>query len=155
MKREKFLWPITHAHHYGLMAAKTIQRKLAENPSKEELAALRKKAERFFKSDLAAHIGVEEKVLDQLAFHVRKDDPHLERARRDHVELGRLLKKTDARSLELFADKLIQHIYFEEDELFPKIEEEFTTAEKEWVETDIQFNIHDWPKIPAFGNKLQ
>jgi iron-sulfur cluster repair protein YtfE (RIC family) len=152
MKREKFLWPITHAHHFGLMAAKSLQRLLDKKPSKMELEKLRRKAEKFFKFDLAAHIGVEEKILDQLAFHMGSGNSLLVKARREHEELGRLLKKKGARSLELFADKLIQHIYFEEDKLFPEIEDQFTSEEKEWVETEIQFNIHDWPKIPAFQN---
>jgi len=152
MKREKFLWPITHSHHFGLMTAKTIQRLLAQKPSKKELEDLRRKAERFFKTDLEAHIGVEEKMLDQLAFHNGTDDPLLARSRREHKELSQLLKKKDLKSLKLFAEKLIQHIYFEEDKLFPEIEDQFTQTEKEWVETEIQFNIHDWPKIPAFKN---
>lgn len=152
MKREKFLWPITHAHHYGLMAAKTIEKRLGGKPGKKELEALRKKTEGFFKSDLAAHIGVEERMLDQLAFHAGYRDPLLNRSRDEHRELGSLLRKGDARSLQLFADKLIRHIYFEEDELFRQVEEQFTAAEKEWVETDIRFNIHDWPKIPDFAN---
>lgn len=152
MKREKFLWPITHAHHFGLMTAKTLQRMLGKKPSKKELGDLRRKAERFFKSDLEAHIGVEEKMLDQLAFHKGPADPLLARSRREHEELHQLLKKKDLKSLKLFAEKLIRHIYFEEDELFREIEDQFTQAEKEWVETEIQFNIHDWPKIPAFKN---
>ena len=153
MKREKFLWPITHAHHYGLMAAKTIQQKLAQNPGKRELEALRKKAAGFFKKDLAAHIGVEEKVLDQLTYHTGPREPLLEKAHGEHEELEWLLDQKDARSLELFAEKLIRHIYFEEDKLFPAVEEQFTQSEKEWVETEIQFNIHDWPKTPAFSAK--
>ena len=152
MKREKFLWPITHAHHFGLMTAKTIQRLLANKASKKEMDDLRRKAERFFKTDLEAHIGVEEKMLDQLAYHKGADDPLLVRSRREHKELHQLLKKKDLKSLKLFAEKLIEHIYFEEDKLFPEIEDQFTYAEKEWVETEIQFNIHDWPKIPAFKN---
>jgi hypothetical protein len=150
MKREKFLWPITHAHHFGLMGAKTLQRLLDKKPSKNELGELRRKAKKFFKSDLGAHIGVEEKILDQLAFHTGLANPLLKKAREDHRELNQLLRKKDARSLELFAEKLIRHIYFEEDKLFPEIEDQFTHAEKEWVETEVQFNIHDWPKIPAF-----
>ncbi len=152
MKREKFLWPITHAHHFGLMTAKTLQRMLEKKPSKKELEELKRKAERFFKSDLEAHIGVEEKMLDQLAFHKGSDDPLLARSRREHKELNQLLKTRNLKSLKLFAEKLIQHIYFEEDKLFKEIEDQFTQAEKEWVETEIQFNIHDWPKIPAFKN---
>lgn len=152
MKREKFLWPITHAHHFGLMTAKTLQRLLGGKLSKEKLEELRRKAEKFFKSDLEAHIGVEERMLDQFAFHNGKQDPLLVRSRREHKELSRLLKKKDSKSLELFAEKLVQHIYFEEDKLFPEIEAQFTAQEKEWVETDIQFNIYDWPKIPAFKN---
>lgn len=150
MKREKFLWPITHAHHFGLMAAKTIQRKLEEGPTKLQLQELRKKAERFFKSDLAVHIGVEERILDQFAFHRGPRDSLLKRARAEHKALGKLLKKGDIGSLRKFSEKLIDHVYFEEDELFKEIEEEFTQEEKEWVETDIQFNIYHWPRIPAF-----
>jgi hypothetical protein len=153
MKREKFLWPITHAHHYGLMAAKAIQRKLEEKPAKKELEKLRRKAGRFFEADLASHIGLEEEMLGQLAYHTSPADPFVEKARREHRELRGLLKKEDARSLELFADKLIRHIYFEEDELFREVEEQFTQAEKEWVETEVKFNIQDWPKTRAFlGN---
>ena len=151
MKRERFLWPITHAHHFGLMTAKTLQRMLEKKPSKKGLEDLRRKAERFFKSDLEAHIGVEERILYQLALHNGSDDPFLARARREHKELHQLLKKRDLKSMELFAKKLIEHIYFEEDKLFPVIEDQFTSAEKEWVETDIQFNIRDWPKISAFS----
>ncbi len=151
MKREKFLWSITHAHHFGLMAAKTLQRLLDKNPTKRELEDLRLKAEKFFKSDLGAHIGVEEKILDQLSLHVGAENPLLVRAHREHKELFQLLKKRDLKSLKLFAKKLIEHIYFEENKLFSIIEDQFTSEEKEWVETDIQFNIHDWPKIPAFS----
>jgi len=151
MKREKFLWSITHAHHFGLMAAKTLQQLLDKDPSKMELEDLRRKAEKFFKSDLGAHIGVEEKILDQLALHVGANNPLVVRAHQEHKELRQLLKIKDLKSLKLFAKKLIEHIYFEEDKLFSLIEDQFTSAEKEWVETDIQFNIHDWPKIPAFS----
>lgn len=151
MKRERFLWPITHAHHFGLMSAKTLQRMLDKKQSEKELENLRRKAKNFFESDLENHIGVEERILDQLAFHVGPHDPLLNKARQEHRELHRLLKKKGMKSLELFAEKLIQHIYFEEDKLFREIEEQFTHAEKEWVETDIQFNIHNWPKIPAFS----
>jgi hemerythrin-like domain-containing protein len=153
MKREKFLWSITHAHHFGLMAAKTLQELLNKKPSKKELVDLKRKAEKFFKSDLGAHIGVEERILDQLAFHNGADAPLLTQARKEHKELRQLLKKGDLKSLKQFAEKLIQHIYFEEDKLFPVIEDQFTPEEKEWVETDIQFNIHDWPKIPAFSGR--
>ncbi len=153
MKLEKFLWSITHAHHFGLMAAKTLQELLDKKPSGKELADLRHKAENFFKSDLGAHIGVEDRILDQLALHNGLDDPFLIQARREHEELRQLLKRDDLESLKRFAEKLTQHIYFEEDKLFPVIEDQFTPEEKEWVETDIQFNIHDWPKIPAFSGK--
>lgn len=153
MKREKFLWPITHAHHYGLMAAKAIQRRLKEKPAKGELENLRKKAGRFFEKDLAPHIRVEEKLLNQLAYHTSPNDPFVERARREHQELRGILNEGGAKSLELFAGKFIRHIYFEEDELLRQAEEQFTTAEKEWVETELRFNTHDWPKIPTFSSK--
>lgn len=97
--------------------------------------------------------GVEDRILDQLALHNGSDAPLLTKARREHKELRQLLKKGDLKSLKQFAEKLIQHIYFEEDKLFPVIESEFTPEEQEWVETDIQFNIHDWPKIPAFSDR--
>jgi hemerythrin-like domain-containing protein len=133
------------------MAAKTLQRLLDKNPSKRKLEDLRRKAEKFFKSDLGVHIGVEERILDQLAFHNGSNAPFLIRARREHKELRQLLKNRDLRSLKQFAEKLIQHIYFEESKLFPVVEDQFTPEEKDWVESDIQFNIHDWPKIPAFS----
>lgn len=153
MKREKFLWPITHAHHYGLMAAKAIQRELEEKPVSGELENLSKKASWFFEKDLASHIGVENKFLDQLAYHTSPTDPFVERARREHQELQGLLREGSARSLELFAKKFIRHIYFEEDELLRQVEEQFTAAEKEWVETELRFNTPDWPKIRVFADK--
>ncbi|GEM_PF-1028147 len=151
MRREKFLWPITHAHHYGLMAAKAIQRKLEEKPAGKDLGKLRRETANFFDADMNSHIGLEEEMLGQLACHTSPADPFVEKARREHRELHGLVKKGDARSLELFAEKLIRHIYFEEDKLFPAVEEQFTQSEKEWLETEIQFNIHNWSKTAAFS----
>ena len=64
------------------------------------------------------------------------------------------MQSSEQQCFQVHIPKLVlfhQHIYFEEDKLFPEIEDQFTSAEKEWVETEIQFNIHDWPKIQAFS----
>jgi len=124
MKRERFLWPLTHGHQHGLAAAKALQGKLAgrEGSTREGMEDLRSQVLEFWGSELKGHFRVEEGILRMLSKDLPPEDPDVARFLSDHRTLERLAKKGFREDLSRFADLLVKHIRFEEEVLFRRIE---------------------------------
>lgn len=124
MKREKFLWPLTHGHQHGLAAAKALQGKLAgqEGSTREGMEDLRSQVLEFWGSELREHFLAEEGILDMLSKELPPGDPDVARFLSDHRTLEKLAKKGFREDLARFADLLTKHIRFEEEVLFGRIE---------------------------------
>jgi hemerythrin-like domain-containing protein len=124
VKREKFLWPLTHGHQHGLAAAKALQEKLAGQGSstREGMEDLRSQVLEFWESELRAHFQVEEGILRMLSKELPSEDKDVARFLSDHRTLEQLVKKGFREDLSRFADLLTKHIRFEEEVLFGRIE---------------------------------
>jgi hypothetical protein len=124
VKREKFLWPLTHGHQHGLVAAKALQGKLVgpEGSTREGMEDLRSQVLEFWGSELKAHFRVEEGILRMLSKELPPEDRDVARFLSDHRTLERLAKKGFREDLSRFADLLVKHIRFEEEVLFGRIE---------------------------------
>lgn len=130
MKREKFLWPLTHGHHHGLTAARNIDGRLAANKNGKDVARLAKEVRVYARDYLSNRFKIEKKVLDLFALHVGLRDIDLVRIFRTQKELKALAAKGTAESLRQFASKLRSYIFYEADWFFDRLEGTLTAGEK-------------------------
>lgn len=136
MKRHKSLHPLSHHHHHALVRALEIRR-AGELPPAERAAALRATAEKFLKfyeQNGRVHFREEEEILlPACARQVRIDEePAMVRMVAEHAvirarigELARALaegKDVEPLLTEL-GQRLHDHVRFEEEVLFPRVEE--------------------------------
>jgi hypothetical protein len=136
VRREKFLWPLTQSHHRGLVAAKDTRERIARmDPAgrEREMAALREELKGFWESELKAHFGAEERMLEAFAARVGPSDADIQRTVRDHRTLEKLLHQGFKEDLLRFAELLTAHIRFEEEVLFGRIEAALAPPEAQSV----------------------
>lgn len=146
MKREKFLWPLTHGHQHALSAVKITRERLKANASDESLAG---EVRAFFETDLVPHFVAEEEMLASAGKTWGLDDPDLKHTLADHAELRRLMGLNNGKSLPLFTNLLEKHIRFEEETLFGRFEKLFTPEEAaRWGER-LKSSISTCPILPA------
>lgn len=127
MKRDPRLRGLSSDHHQGLVLARRVGRRAEAGTLDMDLA--REVAERF-RSELEPHFSVEEDVLltalRDLGEHELSD-----RTLDDHAFLrARVRSALDGtvEALAEFADRLHDHIRFEERTLFPACEEKLADA---------------------------
>ena len=130
MKRERFLWPLTHGHHHGLTAARNIDGRLAAKHTGKDVARLAKEVKTYVKKGLSNRFKNEKKVLDLFARHVGLRDIDLVRIFRTQKELNALAAKGTMESLRQFASKLRSYIFYEADWFFDRLEATLTEGEK-------------------------
>jgi hemerythrin-like domain-containing protein len=135
MKRHKSLQPLSRHHHHALVRALEIRR-AGELPAGERAAAMRataKKFLKFYEKNGRVHFREEEEVLlPACARHVRIDEePAMVRMLAEHAiirarigDLARALEeKQDVEPLlSELGQRLHDHVRFEEEELFPRVE---------------------------------
>lgn len=136
MKRHQSLYPLSHHHHHALVRALEIRR-AGELPPAERDAAMRRTAEKFlefYEQNGRVHFREEEEILlPACARLVRIDEePAMVRMVAEHAiirarigELARAL--AEGRDVEPLLGELGQrlhdHVRFEEEVLFPRVEE--------------------------------
>lgn len=148
MKRERFLWPLTHGHHHGLTAARNIDGRLAGKPGAKDVAKLAKEVRAYSRNYLSKRFKAEKKVLDLFARHVGFGDIDLVRILRTQRELKNLALKNTADSLHQFAVKLRSYIFYEADWLFDRIEASLTEGEKLEAFDEVKKFDPVYPKLP-------
>jgi hypothetical protein len=121
IKRSSQLTPLSREHHEGLLLAWKIRQGLAKGIAAERIAAY---VQWFWEGELEDHFRREE-----AAFHsALPGAPLLARMQEEHEEIEGLLhvnaQIADKELLEDIAQKLNDHIRFEERILFPWIEEQ-------------------------------
>lgn len=126
MKRHESLQPLSRHHHLGLLFGWKIRQGLKKGIDLQRIHAY---INYFWQEQLKPHFLSEENVL------FKKCATELcDRALREHREIELLIKDimdtpADTALLLDLADKTDQHIRFEERELFPALEKEFTAAQ--------------------------
>lgn len=121
MKRDPRLHALSSEHHHALVLA----RRLAElaHAGKTDAAAARDLAERFAR-ELEPHFRVEEELLLP-ALEQAGEDALVLRTREDHAALRAHAERAgrgDPTGLGDFAERLTEHVRFEERALFPRCE---------------------------------
>jgi len=121
IKRSKVLAEFSREHHFGLLLVWKIRQGLKAGIVPERMA---KYIAYFFEKELMCHFADEEKFL---FVFLDKNSPLRIRAESDHAEINQLIEQIrlsnmNIKVIEQFANKLEEHIRFEERELFNHIQ---------------------------------
>ena len=118
MKRDKNIVPLSQDHHFGLLSGWKIKQGIKKNISYERI---KNYINYHWDNSQSFHFDEEEKIL-----FLYSDDELTQRAIDEHKEIRELLKTLneveDFELLMLYADKVTEHIRFEERVLFPHLE---------------------------------
>lgn len=149
MKRERFLWPLTHGHHHGLTAARNIDGRLSADHSAKGVSRLAKEVKTYIANYLSNRFRAEVKVLDLMSQHVGIKDIDLVRILKTQRELKELAAKGTAESLRRFASKLRSYVFYEADWFFGRVEATLMDEEKLEALDRLKKFDPDFPKLPA------
>lgn len=121
MKRDARLRELSRDHHHALVLARFIQAMCVRDFLDDAAVAIVRER---FTSEIVPHFLIEETLLS--ALEGAGVDPLVERTRSEHATMLRLLEEarpTDPSTLREFARLLVEHVRFEERELYPACEE--------------------------------
>lgn len=139
MKRSKHLVPLSWEHHSALLNANRLQKGLANQTPKEILLDFLKY---IWENDLSPHFNREETIVFSTKDWQKVAESLQKQVLREHREMGDLVEQIEAADdeeklrqlIDLFAQKVIDHVRFEERELFPQIENVFSPAALDEIE---------------------
>jgi hemerythrin-like domain-containing protein len=130
-RRHDSLLPLTHDHHHALRNARML-RLAADGDVPARIEAVEVFL-RFFTAESVAHFREEEEViLPLVALHEDAPTTGMQRVLTEHVVMHALVRELDEQAkagdpaeetMLTLAELLKAHVRFEEDELFPAIEE--------------------------------
>ena len=132
MKREKYLWPLSQSHHRALVAAKRVKEQLSSVPPGGEATRILKissELKELWAGELCQHFWDEERILALFEDRMGRNDPDVEKIRKEHRLLESFLALGTGESLAQFAETLVSHIRFEEDIFFGRLEKVFYDAD--------------------------
>jgi hypothetical protein len=121
MRRDVRLRELSRDHHHALVLARFIQAMCVRDCLEEDAVAIVRER---FASEIVPHFLVEEMLLS--AVEGLGADDLVERTRAEHATMLRLLEHagtTDPSPLRELAQLLVEHVRFEERELYPACEE--------------------------------
>lgn len=120
MKRDRRLHGLSEDHHHSLALARRLSRTCGEGRHAEALA----EARAAFEGELAPHFAVEEEILLP-ALRSASYGELADRIQGDHTALRQSLDAAAGEPAQVaaFAQLLMDHVRFEERELFPACEE--------------------------------
>ncbi len=132
IKRHPALVSFSRDHHFGLLLVWKIRQGLKNNISGERISDY---VLYFFKEDLEKHFAEEEELLFS---HLSIDDSMRKKAEEEHKEIYKLVEtignnKKDVDLVNKLADKLDQHIRFEERDFFNHLQKKISSAELEKI----------------------
>lgn len=135
LHRDQALQPLSRQHHQGLMVSlllsKGLKKQSATKPMRDFIL-------QFWQDDLLKHFEAEEQALAPIANAYATLEPLISRMLLEHQQILLIINRinNEARAEQLdtikeFADKLEQHIRFEERELFEQIQQTLSAADLE------------------------
>lgn len=141
LHRDQALQPLSRQHHQGLMVSLLLSKGLKKNLTTKPM---RDFILQFWQDDLQKHFEVEEQYLTPIAKSYATLEPLITRMLLEHQQIVLIINRinNEARAEQLetikeFADKLEQHIRFEERALFEQIQS--TLSAKEMSELNNAF----------------
>lgn len=128
LKRHQAIVSFSKDHHFGLLLVWKIRQGLNKAVSPDRISNY---VLFFFKEDLEKHFKEEEQLL---FIQLPVDDVLRKRAEADHLDIYKLVtaigeNKEDTLLLRQLADKLEEHIRFEERELFNHLQDNISDDE--------------------------
>lgn len=120
VKRSEHIVQLSHDHHIGLLFSWKIREGLKRQVAPERLLNY---VNFFWQHNLTGHFNDEETLLFN-----KLGDPLSERAKKEHLQLKagweklNSVSRDEAAAYGKFAEDLVQHIRFEEREVFPYLE---------------------------------
>jgi hemerythrin-like domain-containing protein len=128
MKRDKNLQELSRDHHHGLLLGWKIRQGLKLQVDPELIVQY---IRYFFHSALLPHFGEEE---THILTYLEDDNTYKERTLNDHRAITSLVealadKENEAAVFLKIAELLDDHIRFEERELFPYLQEQFSSEQ--------------------------
>ena len=140
IKRSKELAPLSREHHDGLLFAWKIKQGLANETSIETLCNYTRW---FWTNHLKAHFKDEETVLVKF---LPADNPLVFQMFKEHAQIRELIISLDkepvSNSLKLLAERINNHIRFEERKLFTYAEEVLTPEQLNEIYNDLPNETH-------------
>lgn len=124
MKRCSALRTLSNEHHHGLVLAKRAQ-KAADT---EEAEKAWRQIQARFAAEMEPHFQAEETGLLPALEQVGENEL-VRRTHADHDELRRMIREGGVQVMVEFAELLIQHIRFEERELFETAQQKIPATE--------------------------
>lgn len=145
IKRSPVLIEFSRDHHFGLLLVWKIRQGLKNNIAPERISSY---ILYYFKNDLLNHFTEEEKLL----FNRLNEQSELrKKAESDHATIYQQIEeikknKNDSKLITQFADKLEEHIRFEERELFNYIQTCLSEVELTDIAGQFSRQVHDVEK---------
>ncbi|HEY6503538.1 MAG TPA: hemerythrin domain-containing protein [Chitinophagaceae bacterium] len=137
IKRSEQLAPLSRDHHEGLLLAWKIRQGLKNGTHTAEIASY---VHWFWNNHLQLHFSQEEHLLLP---HLPESDEMAKQLKAEHDEIRELVAAVlDASSLTLLADKMTDHIRFEERKLFPHIEKELSQNQLNSIHKQLDHQPH-------------
>lgn len=130
LKRHHSLQPLSREHHHGLLLAWKIRTGQQNGVSSKRIGNY---VLWFWENILRAHFDTEEKyVFPLLEYH----NPLVLRAKAEHKKIENLIKgdMLDNSLLAVFERELVNHIRFEERELFTRIQDKLSSEDLEAIQ---------------------
>ncbi|MCD6375907.1 MAG: hemerythrin domain-containing protein [Caldisericaceae bacterium] len=143
MKRSKYLVPLSWEHHSALLNANRLQKGLANQTPKGILLDFLKY---LWENDLSPHFNREETIVFSVKDWLKVPESLRNQVLQEHQEMTDLVEQIEAtadenelkRLMGMIAQKVIDHVRFEERMLFPQIEKSFSTPALEKIEKDLK-----------------
>ena len=120
LKRHDSLQPLSREHHHTLLLSWKIRQGFARNV---EVDRIKSYVDWYYENHIKPHFRMEEMHIFPM---LGKDDPMVKKALADHERIRQLCEddKNPEDSLEELEKALVNHIRFEERELFQKLQED-------------------------------
>ncbi len=115
---------MSNEHHHGLVLANRAKKAAGTELAEKEWRQIQAR----FATEMEPHFQAEETGLLPALERVGEADL-VRRTHADHVELRRMIREGGAQTMVGFAELLIQHIRFEERELFETAQHKIPAAE--------------------------
>lgn len=150
METEYFLLPLTEWRQEAVAACAEISETLKTIPKDGGGSVLMEfsgKIRDFLQNRLEPHFQAEAKLMEILGRHLDPDEKRVQRILSDRPRLTDLLQNGSLESMLLFVPELEDHVRFEEDEIFPLIQEKLSSAEKKEAELELVKSYHSFKTV--------
>jgi hemerythrin-like domain-containing protein len=136
IKRSKQLAPLSRDHHDALLFVWKIRQGLKNGTAGDAIMAY---VHWFWNNHLQLHFSQEEHLL---LTHLSESDEMAQRLKNEHQAIRELIASNNVAVLAVLADKMTDHIRFEERQLFPYIEQTISADKLNSIHKQLDQSTH-------------